>query len=256
MNLAINARDAMPRGGRLTIDVGSLVVDRSHIAGQMAEGRYVTLSVSDTGIGMTKETREHIFEPFFTTKEAGKGTGLGLSTVYGIVSQSGGYIWVDSEPDRGSVFKVHLPFVEDVGASNDPLEPETPSGGSETILLVEDEDAVRDVARRILNHYGYRILEARDGAHALEVIAEFGGPIDLVITDVVMPRMGGRELVQRVTELRGPTPALYISGYTNDEILRRSALDPGGLRVLQKPFTPSGLAAAAREAIAMHRALA
>ena len=249
MNLAINARDAMPAGGQLAIEVGLMdEVDCSQTGG-IADGRYVTLTVTDTGTGMTKDVREHIFDPFFTTKDAGKGTGLGLSTVYGIVKQSGGYIWVDSEPGNGTTFRVHLPFVDERVDRMTPQMVEVPRGGSETILLVEDEESVRQAARRILRQYGYRILEACDGRQALDMLRDATMTIDLIITDIVMPHMSGRDLVERVTELRGQTPALYISGYTSDELLRRSALDPGGVRLLQKPFTAQGLAGAAREAI-------
>ena len=252
MNLAVNARDAMPDGGRLTIETGPLRLDavsaRQH--GEAAPGDYAMLAVSDTGCGMDEATRSRLFEPFFTTKEQGKGTGLGLSTVYGIVKQSGGHVWVYSEPGRGTTFKICLPVVaaavEEIGEAL----PSVPaaSTGAETVLLVEDAARVREVVREILEMSGYHILEARNGAEALEISQRHEGPIHLMVTDVVMPQMSGRELAQRLAPLRPEMRVLYMSGYTDDAIVRLGVLE-AGTAFLSKPFTPDALGAKVREVL-------
>jgi CheY-like chemotaxis protein len=209
-------------------------------------GRYVMLAVADTGCGMDAAVQERIFEPFFTTKPVGQGTGLGLSTVYGIVKQSGGYVWVYSEVDQGSVFKIYLPAalqMEGELASGPPLQ--MPADGSETILVIEDEDIVRNLACRGLKDHGYAVVEARNGAEALEYMKAHPGSVDLVITDVVMPEMGGRELAKNLARSEPNLPVLFMSGYTGDDVVHRGLLDPGA-PFQQKPFTPNGLATKVR----------
>jgi PAS domain S-box-containing protein len=249
VNLAVNARDAMPGGGTLTIETANIDLDDQHeLRHAVAQpGPYVMLVVGDDGCGMDADTRARAFEPFFTTKPAGQGTGLGLSTVYGIVQQSGGYISVQSEPGRGTTFRIYLPRVA-AAAAPAPAMP-APAGstrGSETILLVEDEDAVRALAKRILERQGYRVFEARHGADALRVAEQLDGRIDLVLTDVVMPHMNGRELAERLAAIRPGGAVLFMSGYTDDEIIRRGLLDPE-MAFLQKPFTANALARAVRD---------
>jgi two-component system cell cycle sensor histidine kinase/response regulator CckA len=251
MNLAVNSRDAMPDGGQLTIETGQLELDeataRQH--GEALPGSYVMLAVTDTGCGMDEATRSRLFEPFFTTKEQGKGTGLGLSTVYGIVKQSGGHIWVYSEPGRGTTLKICLPAVaaelEDVDVVDVPAIVETPAAGAETVLLVEDAARVREVVREILEMSGYRILEARHGVEAIEISERHDGPIHLMVTDVVMPQMSGRELAQHLAPLRPDMRVLYMSGYTDDAIVRHGVLE-ADTAFLSKPFTPDALAAKVR----------
>ncbi|HEV8125057.1 MAG TPA: PAS domain S-box protein [Gemmatimonadales bacterium] len=244
MNLAVNSRDAMPTGGKLTIATSVLDLDDSNIRSHWpaTRGRYATLVISDTGCGMDEQTRARIFEPFFTTKEVGKGTGLGLATVYGIVKQNDGFIWVSSEPGQGSAFTICLPLVDEAAGPREPdgVVPNVPRG-SETILLVEDAAAVRGVARHILERYGYTVLEAPSGKPALDLAAKRSGPIDLLLTDVVMPGMSGRVLGEQFAELRPETRILYMSGYTDDAILRHGMLQPG-IAYLEKPFTPETLA--------------
>jgi PAS domain S-box-containing protein len=252
MNLAVNARDAMPDGGRLTLETGHLELDetaaREH--SEAVPGEYVMLAVSDTGCGMDESTRTRLFEPFFTTKEQGKGTGLGLSTVYGIVKQSGGHIWVYSEVGRGTTFKICLPVAaERATAEVEGREgPGAPTAGAETVLLVEDAARVREVVREILEMTGYHILEARHGAEALEISQRYEGPIHLMVTDVVMPQMSGREVAQRLAPLRPDMRVLYMSGYTDDAIVRHGVLE-AGTAFLSKPFTPDALAAKVREVL-------
>ncbi len=251
MNLAVNSRDAMPNGGKITIETGSVDLDetyaRQHVG--VKPGPYVMLAVSDTGSGMDSVTLGRLFEPFFTTKEKGKGTGLGLATVYGIVNQNGGNIWVYSEVGRGTTFKVYLPRVEQAAEAGAP-EPKraAPATGSETILLVEDDSMVRKLAAHVLKNAGYKVLEAADGLEALKVCGQAGGAIDLAITDVVMPQMGGRELAQRLKQTYPNLKILYFSGYTSDAIVRHGVLE-GGLDFLQKPFTLEELTQKVRDAL-------
>ena len=245
MNLVVNARDAMPGGGTLTIETQGLYLDESYHQQhpEVTPGYYVLLAVSDTGHGMDEETRKHIFEPFFTTKEVGKGTGFGLSTVYGIVKQSGGYIYVYSEPDHGTTFKIYLPHLTGTKKQQESLTGKRdPMGGAETILLVEDEESLRKMAGRILEGYGYSVIEATDGMDALEITTKGDRlKIDLLVTDVVMPEMGGKELADKLTAEYPRLSVLYISGYTDNAIAHHGVLDEG-VSLLQKPFSPQSLA--------------
>ena len=247
MNLAVNARDAMPTGGQLTIETSN--VDYDPERQQRADGsrNFVMLAVTDTGTGMDEATKAKIFEPFFTTKQPGKGTGLGLATVYAIVTQAGGVIWVYSELGHGTSFKIYLPQVDAVPSTAAVARVDLPRG-TETVLLVEDAAAVRAVARQVLQRQGYRVLEAADGEDALYLAARHQGTIDLVLTDVVMPRAGGRELAERLLAVRPDTRVLYMSGYTDDSVVRHGIL-AGGVAYLQKPFSPEGLARKVREVL-------
>ncbi|MGH9945533.1 MAG: ATP-binding protein, partial [Pyrinomonadaceae bacterium] len=244
MNLSVNARDAMPLGGRLTIATANatLTAEDARRHHYVQPGAYVLLSITDTGCGMDEETRKHIFEPFFTTKEVGKGTGLGLSTVYGIVKQSGGYVWADSEIGRGTTFRIYFPRVEapirsDIVKDGDGALPQ----GEETVLLVEDEDIVRELTHEFLEMSGYTVLEARNGRDAITICEQHDGPINLVLTDVVMPQMSGRELVERLAPLRPAMRVLYMSGYTDDQIVHHGVLSESK-SFLEKPFTIQALA--------------
>jgi PAS domain S-box-containing protein len=244
LNLAVNARDAMPRGGELTIQTGEVDLDapyaRRHV--DVRPGPYVLLSVTDTGCGMTEEVRVHLFEPFFTTKEVGKGTGLGLSTVYGIVKQNQGHIEVDSTPGRGTSFKIYLPRAAEPGATAEPeRNSPRPRRGSATVLVAEDEDMVRGLIRMVLQWNGYKVLEARDGGEALELCEQHSGPIDLLITDLVMPQVGGCDLAVKLQQRRPGLRVLYISGYTGESFSKLDLVS-GGSSFLQKPFTPDALA--------------
>jgi two-component system cell cycle sensor histidine kinase/response regulator CckA len=251
LNLAVNARDAMPTGGKLTIETRNVELDESYAREHVAvrPGSYAMLAVTDTGTGMSAETKSHMFEPFFTTKGQGKGTGLGLATVYGIVKQSEGNIWVYSELGRGATFKIYLPLVK---SDSSPVEARPsdarPARGSETVLLVEDEDAVRTLTRRILEGFGYSILEARKGEAALELARRHSQPIHLLLTDVVMPDMGGPELAERMRRVRPDTKVLFMSGYTDDAVVRHGII-ANGVHFLQKPFTPEALARKVRETL-------
>jgi two-component system cell cycle sensor histidine kinase/response regulator CckA len=251
MNLVVNARDAMPEGGRLTLETSNMNLDeeyaRRHIS--VKPGPYVMMAVTDTGCGMDAVTRSHLFEPFFTTKEKGKGTGLGLSTVYGIIKQSGGNIWAYSEVGRGSTFKVYLPRTEGAVKSYKPKEiAPAAAKGTETILLVEDEDAVRTMISRVLQGSGYRVLEACQGKEAIEVCRKHPGLIHLMVTDVIMPQMSGRELAERLATVRPEMKVLFMSGYPDKAIVHHGVLDPG-TAFLQKPFTLTALENKVREVL-------
>ena len=250
MNLAVNARDAMPKGGSLTIetcnvDLGEDYV-RTHIA--VRPGPYVMLAVSDTGTGMDTETLAHLFEPFFTTKGQGKGTGLGLSIVFGIVKQSGGNIGVYSEPGKGTSVKIYLPRVDQGAASEPEHLAGAPDRGSETILLVEDEDMVRKLVRETLEREGYKLLDAAGPMEAQKLVQNYHGPIHLMITDVVMPKLSGRELADRVLRQRPDIKVLYMSGYTDNAVVNSGVLD-NEMAFLQKPFTPGVLTRKVRQVL-------
>jgi two-component system cell cycle sensor histidine kinase/response regulator CckA len=242
MNLAVNARDAMPTGGKLTIETCNVNWDRDYAAThpQIQTGPYVMLAVTDTGSGMPPEARTRIFEPFFTTKEAGKGTGLGLAVVDGIIKQSNGHIEVCSEPDVGTTFKIYLRAVADQVAVPKALDSGQAIGGAETILLVEDEKAVRGLALQTFQSNGYQVLTAADGRDAMLVAEEFRGPIDLLMTDVVMPGMGGRQLAESLRSAFPKMKVLYTSGYTDDTVVRQGIFRKE-VTFLQKPYTPLSL---------------
>lgn len=250
LNLSINARDAMPNGGKLTIETDNIDLDQDYTDHHISvePGRYVVLALSDTGHGMDAETRSHIFEPFFTTKEPGKGTGLGLATVHGIVTQSGGHIWVYSEVGQGTTFKIYLPRIEE--AVEIELPDRTPArsvASSETLLLVEDNEMVRDLAGRILRSLGYTVLEASHGPEALRLIEEYRAPVHLLLTDVVMPGgMNGRELAEQISRRYPDLRVIYMSGYTDNAIIHHGVLEPG-MTFLEKPFSPQALTAKIRE---------
>jgi CheY-like chemotaxis protein len=257
LNLALNARDAMPGGGRLTIETANVTIDERHDTARALEpalpGEYAVLAVTDTGIGMDQETLAHIFEPFFTTKGVDEGTGLGLATVYGIVKQSGGFVLVRSEPGHGSSFQIHLPLA----GAREPVERAPVSGmsggGTESILVAEDEPAVRAIVARSLREYGYTVIEARDGSHALELAGAAPAPPDLVIADVVMPGMGGKQLAAAL-EARWPgIPVLFISGYTGLDAMRRGLMDEGR-EFVQKPLEPEPVARKVRQILDARRA--
>ena len=243
LNLVVNARDAMPSGGRVAVETARVtladeLVERRH---RLPPGDYVRLTVADSGLGMDETTQAHLFEPFFTTKEVGKGTGLGLATVYGIVKQSGGYIWVYSEPGRGTTVKVYLPRVAGGAEAMPAPEPQALRGGQETVLLVEDSAPVRALARRSLEAWGYTVVDAADGPAAVALATEHAGGIDLLVTDVVMPGMSGRELAELLGPARPSMKVLYTSGYTDDAMVRQGVLN-AGVAFLQKPFVPETLA--------------
>lgn len=251
MNLAVNAVDAMPNGGKLTIETREVDLDETFAQTHptIEPGEYLMLAVSDTGCGMTQDVLTHIFEPFFTTKGPGKGTGLGLATVYGIVRQSGGQISVYSEIDIGTTFKIYLPRTDESGAiSRGQVGPLSMPSGTETVLLVEDEHAVRALSRFILQECGYTVLEAGDGDEALQISADYTGTIDILVTDVVLPGTGGRNLAENLTGTRPEIKVLYMSGYTDDAVIRHGVLH-ADTAFLQKPFTPSALANKVREVL-------
>lgn len=251
INLVVNARDAMPDGGRLHITTSNtnLSNEQSERHLEAAPGEYVMVAVTDTGTGMTREVQQRVFEPFFTTKGQGKGTGLGLSTVYGIVKQSGGDVWIYSEPGNGTTFKVYFPRV---AGSEESLpvkeDSQATPGGNETVLIVEDDAALRALSARILETNGYTVLLARNGLEALALASGHAGQIDLVASDVVMPKMNGRPLVEKLLETRKEMKVLFMSGYTDDEVMRRGVID-GRTAFLQKPFTPAQLAKKIRDVL-------
>jgi CheY-like chemotaxis protein len=252
VNLAINARDAMPEGGRLLIETGNIELDpdfaRQHATVQ--PGPHVLLAVTDTGSGMDPEVLAHIFEPFFTTKDVGKGTGLGLATCYGIVKQNRGSIWVHSERGRGTTFKIYLPRADAAVESREAPEPRQPDAlrGSETVLLVEDESVVRALAADALRRHGFQVLTASTGTEALELAGQTLRPFDVLVTDVVMPQMGGQQLAERLLARTPALKVLFISGYTDSVLTRDGVLKPG-MTLLQKPFTPGQLVQRVRDLI-------
>jgi CheY-like chemotaxis protein len=248
MNLAVNARDAMPAGGRLTIETREVELDQADVAAHpsLRSGPHVLLSVADTGIGMDEETRARLFEPFFTTKEVGKGTGLGLATVYGIVRQSGGSIGVDSDILGGTTFEIYLPRVENTEHEDRPAGTEEGRSGTETILVVEDQEALRQLTTRMLRSAGYRVIPAGDGEEALLLLERHDGPVHLVLTDVVLPGINGRDLATRIAQVRPEAEILYTSGYTDDAVLRHGVLDKA-VHFIAKPYTVAELRRKIRE---------
>jgi CheY-like chemotaxis protein len=250
MNLAVNARDAMPGGGILSIETGCVELSDqdARLHTPVKPGRYAMLAMTDTGGGMTPEVRSHIFEPFFTTKDAGKGTGLGLATVYGIVKQNDGFIWVYSELGRGTTFKIYLPLIDDT-VENRPAPAERQNlKGTETILLVEDSAAVRGAARQILVRQGYTVIACVDGDSALELLSSSNRAVDLLLTDVVMPVMSGRELAERIRARCPNASILYMSGYPDQTVMSHGMIETG-MAYIQKPFTPEALARKVRQVL-------
>jgi two-component system, cell cycle sensor histidine kinase and response regulator CckA len=251
LNLAVNSRDAMPKGGRLSLESSNTELDQEYARSHMGvkPGPYVKLLVRDTGVGMPLEVQERVFEPFFTTKEKGKGTGLGLSTVYGIIKQSGGNIWVQSELGQGTTFEIYLPRADEHEITSKPgAGSPLQLRGSETILLVEDEEAVRTLARKTLQSYGYHLLEAANGEEGFRVAAKHGKKIHLLLTDVIMPGISGREMAERLSPYHPEMKVLYITGYTDTSVVQHGILEPG-TALLLKPFKPDALAQKVREAL-------
>lgn len=251
LNLTVNARDAMPSGGKLTIETANVTLKENNRQNHMVltPGHYVMISITDTGLGMTQEVKERIFEPFFTTKEIGKGTGLGLSMVYGIVKQSGGHIGVDSEPGKGATFRIYLPRVDEPVVEVDEKEIGGPPLGNETILVVEDEEEVRKLVARSLKKQGYKVLEASQGKEVFSLCEEQGGPIHLMVTDVVMPEMTGVELAKHIKQVYPEIKVLYMSGYTSDRVAVDCENVEKGIEFIQKPFTGYKLARKIREVL-------
>jgi CheY-like chemotaxis protein len=251
MNLVVNARDAMPSGGCLTIETQNVELDAGYARehAEVKPGPYALIAVADTGHGMDANTKAHIFEPFFTTKQVGKGTGLGLATVFGIVKQSEGHIEVSSEPGHGATFRVYLPRLRTVAAEGRPATGTIQvAGGTETILLAEDEEGVRRLVRTVLESYGYQVVEAQNGREALAVSLRHLGTIHLLVTDVVMPMMSGRDLAHRLLQQRPNLRVLYMSGYTEEAIIRHGVA-AAGTALVQKPFSPTALARKIREVL-------
>ena len=251
MNLAVNARDAMPDGGKLTIETANVCLDEGYVNRHVGvtPGSYVMFSVTDTGCGIDKATQERVFEPFFTTKELGKGTGLGLSTAYGIAKQHGGNIWVYSEPGEGTTFKVYLPRVDEEAQELTRKAQQTPvKGGTETILVVEDEEAVLEIARRALEELGYTPLCAEDPDEAERIFAQRGSEVSLILTDVVLPQRNGRNLYEGLAAKQANLKVLYMSGYTDNAIVHHGVLEEG-TPFIQKPFSPEALARKVREVL-------
>jgi CheY-like chemotaxis protein len=250
MNLAANARDAMPDGGMLLIvteplELGEEFV-RAHSYGK--PGRYAYMAVTDTGVGMDEKTRNRIFEPFFTTKEVGKGTGLGLSMVYGIVKQHNGYITVDSEPGKGTTFKIYLPLVRPSAEEKNTKQPAAAARGTETVLLAEDDVAVRNLTRSVLEDFGYRVIEAADGEEAVRKFGENKGAVDLLVLDIIMPKKNGKEAYQEIRKIQPDIRALFTSGYTADIVHKKGILDTG-LDFVLKPITPTEFLKKVREVL-------
>jgi CheY-like chemotaxis protein len=254
VNLAVNARDAMPTGGRLTIETQAVELDPAYCTRHtdVQPGPYLLLAVSDTGQGIAKNIQEHLFEPFFTTKQVGKGTGLGLAMVYGFVKQSGGHITVDSEPGHGAMVTLYLPHILAKTTTPSqvarPVEKSVMTGGSETILLVEDEQGVRNLIRTVLRSCGYQVLEAGNGRQALEVARSYAAPIALLVTDVVMPEMTGAQTAEAIQGIHPGIKVLFLSGYTDDAVVRHGVLE-AKVEFLQKPFSPQRLASKVREVL-------
>jgi CheY-like chemotaxis protein len=254
MNLVVNARDAMPDGGKLGVSVARVTMDgaRARELDTAGPGPYCVITVEDTGCGMDRETQTRIFEPFFTTKGRGRGTGLGLSTTYGILKQAGGSIAVESEPGQGSRFAAYFPYFEGATIQERPRQaPAKAARGSETILLVEDEPGVRAIGRELLELEGYKVIEAENGAHALKVAKAFPGEIDLLLSDVIMPELGGRELAEQLSLSRPAIRVLFVSGFTDETISRHGVLEEG-VAFLQKPFTLETLSQKVREILDGH----
>jgi CheY-like chemotaxis protein len=251
LNLVVNARDAMPRGGRLLVETRNVELDVEYAQSHMGvtAGSYVLLTVSDTGVGMDQATAAQVFEPFFTTKEVGKGTGLGLATVHGIVNQSGGHIWVYSEPSHGATFKIYIPRVPEAADVVTVVREEgSTAQGTEAILLVEDDDSVRRIADRILRGAGYSVQAAASGSEALALLQSLDGPVHLVLSDVVMPGMTTFEFTHRLQELVPGITVLFMSGYTDEVIVRHGLIQPG-VHFLEKPFTVATLLRRVRDAL-------